>query len=312
MNSAAIKTHLTSTPKNPKPLVLQGLHITCNVSFLFGRASTASSCRALVVKCNGNLSEPSENGGLKDALLGMVDRRVEELLNKEENRTLFAELEKATQRVEIAKRELAEFERREIEAKQMRDYIIQLETRASEIAESQKEIAEARAMVEEAERVLSAKIDALETGTESTEIDREEERLESAKAAVVSAMVGTVAGLPISLTRLSTTSQLILPLAITFISCALFGVTFRYAIRRDLDNIQLKTGTSAAFAFVKGLGTLAGGPPLEVEVGSFLVHALDGAVYVSENLFIFVSAAVALDFCFKMRLLSPFPMQKSV
>ena len=54
------------------------------------------------------------------------------------------------------------------------------------------------------------------------------------------------------------------------------------------------------------------GPPLELNTGSFLSHAFDGAVYVSENLFLFVFASVGLDYCFKMKLLSPFPIKNSI
>lgn len=61
-----------------------------------------------------------------------------------------------------------------------------------------------------------------------------------------------------------------------------------------------------------GLATLGAGPPLELDMGSFLSHAFDGILYVSENLFIFVFASVGLDFCFKMGFLSPFPIKKSV
>lgn len=57
---------------------------------------------------------------------------------------------------------------------------------------------------------------------------------------------------------------------------------------------------------------LGSGPPLELNTGSFLSHAFDGAVYVSENFFLFVFAAVGLDYCFKMKLLSPFPIKKSI
>lgn len=105
-------------------------------------------------------------------------------------------------------------------------------------------------MVEEAESFLSQNEDGINEGDE---IDKDEERLESIKAASVSAIVGSLAGLPISFTQVANSSQLILPLAVTFVSCALFGVTFRYTIRRDLDNVQLKSGTSAAFGFVKGI-----------------------------------------------------------
>lgn len=89
------------------------------------------------MKCSKNGSSGSisgENGGnFKDILSGMVDERVDELLNKEENRVLLDGLEKATQRVEKAKRELAEIEKQEIEAKMMRDYINQLESKATEV-----------------------------------------------------------------------------------------------------------------------------------------------------------------------------------
>lgn len=183
------------------------------------------------------------------------------------------------------------------------------------IAECQREILEARTMVEDAERTLSlnktGEGDNFLYNSISEGIDRDNERLESLKSASISAVVGTLAGLPISFTQVSSTFQLILPLGITFISCALFGVTFRYTIRRDLDNIQLKTGTSAAFSFVKGLAMLGSGPPLEPNPESFFSHAFDGAVYISQNLLIFIFAAVGLDFCFKVGLLSPFPMKES-
>lgn len=55
-----------------------------------------------------------------------------------------------------------------------------------------------------------------------------------------------------------------------------------------------------------GLGTLGGGPLLEPNFQSFLSHAQDGTIYVCENLLIFVSVAVALDYCFKTRLLRAF------
>ncbi|EEF43431.1 uncharacterized protein LOC8288831 [Ricinus communis] len=293
---------------NPKSLFKKPFCITSpTCSRLFYRVTT-SLPKPLLVQCSKN-DDSQESNSLKDALSGMVDKQVEALFSREENRVLIDGLEKASQRLERAKRDLAEIERQELEAEQMRVYINQLESRASEIAECQQEIIEARAKVEEAERSLSLNKDP-EDGLGGETINKDEERWESIKAASISAFVGTLAGLPISLTQVTSIPQLILPSATTFISCALFGVTFRYAVRRDLDNFQLKTGTSAAFGFVKGLGTLAGGPPFELNPASFLSHALNGAVYVSENLLIFAFAAVSLDFCIKMRLLSPFPMKK--
>lgn len=102
--------------------------------------------------------------------------------------------------------------------------------------------------MEEAELSLNSASKEMESGMS----DKDKERLQSVIAASVSAVIGTLAELPISLSRVTSNTQLILPLAITFASCALFGVTFRYAVRRDLDNFQLKAGTSAAFGCVKG------------------------------------------------------------
>ncbi|EYU40691.1 hypothetical protein ABFS82_01G107900 [Erythranthe guttata] len=262
------------------------------------------------VKCSknenpgiGNENGNGNGGSLKNILSGMVNESViDELLNKEENRVLLDGLEQASRRVEIAKRNLAEIEKQEIEAKIMRDYINQLESKASEIEECQKEISEARAMVEEAERSL--------TVTDSS--SSSSERFQSVKAASVSAVIGTLVQIPISLTRVTTFSQLILPLSITFVTCALFGVTFRYAIRRDLDNFQLKSGTSAAFAFVKGLGMLGAGTALELNAESIISHAFDGSIYVSESLLIFLFAGVGLDLCIKLGILYPFPIDPSI
>ncbi|OIT34467.1 PREDICTED: uncharacterized protein LOC109244649 [Nicotiana attenuata] len=314
-----VATSISSLLPHPKILFSKRVYNPLKLS----DTSSFSRVKFLTINCsnsnninNNNSSGNGETGNLKDALTGIVDERVEELLNREENRVLLDGLEKATQRVEMAKKELADIERQELEVKLLKDYITQLETRTSEIAECQKDISEARAMIEEAERSLSAGDDArrrdASRGTDGDVINRDEERVESIKAASISAIVGTLAGLPISLSRITSYSELILPLSITFISCALFGVTFRYAVRRDLDNFQLKSGTSAAFGFVKGLATLGGGPPLELDTGSFWSHALDGAVYVSENLLIFLFAGVGLDLCFKLRILSPFPIDRSI
>lgn len=102
-------------------------------------------------------------------------------------------------------------------------------------------------MVEEAERSLS-----MSGGDNKGEITRDAERWESVKAGSVCALVGTLASVPIYLSKVTTSPELLLQLGVTFASCALFGVTFRYAVRRDVDDTHLKSGASAAFAVVKG------------------------------------------------------------
>ncbi|KAM6557777.1 hypothetical protein CsatB_004796 [Cannabis sativa] len=267
-------------------------------------SSSSYKNRIFRVRSSSSNGSPKKSFNLKDALAGVVDERVDELMNSEENKIMLQGLEKASMRVEKIKNEIAELEKQELEAQKMREYINQLETRASEIEDCQKEISEAKAMVEEAERSLSQSEDGV--------ISKDKERLESVKAASIAAIVGTLASLPISLTQVSTTSELILPLAITFASCALFGVTFRYTIRRDLDDVHLKTGAVAAFGVVKGLAALGEGQPLELNTESLLSHAFGGATFVSQNLLIFAFASIGLDYCFKARILSPFPMQKSI
>ncbi|XP_027190751.1 uncharacterized protein [Cicer arietinum] len=257
--------------------------------------------RIPLLKCRSG----SNSDDLKDAISGIVGEQVEELLSREENKVLLDRLDKASQRVEIAKRELAFIQKQELALKQYKDYTHQLEQKAFQIAESQREISEAKALIEEAERSLSVNVGGAE------EINRDEERWESVKAASVSALVGTLSGLPICFTQVTNITQLLLSLTINFICCALFGVTFRYTIRRDLDDFQLKTGVAAAFGVVKGLAMLSGGRLLELNFESLLSYARDGTIYVSENLLIFVSAAVSLDYCLKTRLLSPFPIDRT-
>ncbi|KAK2439695.1 homer protein [Trifolium repens] len=277
--------------------------------------SSSSSSGKTFFKCrssnnNSNNNNNSDDNNFKDALSGMMGEQVEELLSREENKVLMDRLEKASQRVENAKTELAFIQKQELALKQFKDYTQQLEGKASQIAQSQREISEAKAMLEEAERNLL--LNGRRRGeAQEQEIDRDEERLESLKAASISALVGTFSWLPLCFAQSTTTTQLLLSLAINFISCALFGVTFRYTVRTNLDDFQLKTGVAAAFAVVKGLAILSAGPLLELNFQSLLSYASDGTIYVSENLVIFLSAAISLDYCLKTRLLSPFPIDRT-
>ncbi|WVZ65638.1 hypothetical protein U9M48_014967 [Paspalum notatum var. saurae] len=244
-------------------------------------------------------------------LSSAVGEKVDELLRREENRALLEGVEDAERRVERARAALADIERQEAAARLAREEVRRLEKRRDEIAESQRELLQAREMIDEAQRSLSSSLEEGSFGDMSSgNIDEDSERLESVKAATVSSIVGVLSNLPISFYEVQDLPQLLLQSSIVFISCALFGVTFRYAVRRDLDNIQLKTGAPAAFAFVRGLALLESGRTLELSTDTLISVALDGAVSVVENIFIFLPAAIALDYCFKMRFLSPFPIRK--
>ncbi|KAG6505774.1 hypothetical protein ZIOFF_038139 [Zingiber officinale] len=79
-------------------------------------------------------------------------------------------------------------------------------------------------------------------------------------------------------------------------NCALFGVTFRYTVRGDLDNFQLKPGACAAFSVIKGLLEVETIKTFELDTESLISFSINGALHVFENIFTFLAAAVALDF----------------
>ncbi|KAJ0736682.1 hypothetical protein HanOQP8_Chr06g0207701 [Helianthus annuus] len=179
---------------------------------------------------------------------------------------------------------LDRFDKPDIKKQESMKNINQLE---SEIAGLQKQLLEAKTMMDEAQ-------------IGETERNPMEEKLESVKAASISAIVGTLASLPFALSHVTNMYDLTVSSAIFIITCALYGATYRYIIRRDLDDAHLKNGTSAAFGIVKGVATLDGQSSLD---------AFSGAICVSENVIIFFIAAAGLDICYKMGILNPFPLE---
>ncbi|KAG6509212.1 uncharacterized protein LOC121982481 isoform X1 [Zingiber officinale] len=269
------------------------------------RSCFISRSRSLRCLCS---ADPKGTGSRPDEI---VSGMVEKLLQREENKALLDGLEKASARVDRAREALADIERQEVEALRAKEYVRQLRSREAEIAESQRELLEARGKVEEAQRSLSANLDENDNIYGPSEvIDKDRERLESAKAALISAVTGTLASIPISLYQATSYPELITHLAVVSISCALFGVTFRYTVRGDLDNFQLKTGACAAFGVIKGLSEVETVKTFELDTQSLISFSIDGALHVSENIFTFLAAAVALDFCFKMAILKPFLLRK--
>lgn len=86
---------------------------------------------------------------------------------------------------------------------------------------------------------------------------QDSERTESGKAAAAAAAGGLAGYLPFFLLAGSSAPsglQGLLSLGAAVAGCVLFGVTYRYAVRQDADNLQLRGGAVAAFALVKALG----------------------------------------------------------
>jgi len=78
-------------------------------------------------------SDEKGSDDVKDALYGLVDEQVQELLSRKENKILLDGLEKASQRVEMAKRELELIQKQELAVKQLKDYVNQLEGEVLEV-----------------------------------------------------------------------------------------------------------------------------------------------------------------------------------
>lgn len=66
------------------------------------------------------------------------------------------------------------------------------------------------------------------------------EKVESAKAGAIAGAGGTLASLPYILAAGHPPLASALSVGTCLASCLLFGVTFRYAVRQDLQNLQLK------------------------------------------------------------------------
>jgi len=84
-------------------------------------------------KCYCRSSDEKGRDDVKDALYGLVDEQVQELLSRKENKILLDGLEKASQRVEMAKRELELIQKQELAVKQLKDYVSQLEGEIIEV-----------------------------------------------------------------------------------------------------------------------------------------------------------------------------------
>ncbi|DBB15201.1 hypothetical protein WJX82_004677 [Trebouxia sp. C0006] len=136
-------------------------------------------------------------------------------------------------------------------------------------------------------------------------IDQAAEKVESGKAAAIAGVAGGLASLPYILAAGHPPISAALSAAVCLVSCTLFGVTFRYAIRQDLQNLQLKGGVVAAFGLVRGS---AQADMLQLSVGNPFTPQLlaQAALVAGESMLTFAFAAVALETAFQNGQLKPF------
>ena len=136
---------------------------------------------------------------------------------------------------------------------------------------------------------------------------RGEARVASGLAALAAGAAGAAALAPFAAAAGGDSSFL---LAEAFASSAFFGVCYRYALRCDWDNTQIKSRAVGAFAVARGLGQadlLLGGGGLAGE-GVSLGEALGQALLLAgEGAVMFAAAAVALEFCTLQGWIAPVP-----
>ena len=91
------------------------------------------------------------------------------------------------------------------------------------------------------------------------------------------------------------------------LSCAAFGVTYRYAVRRDVENSELKGGVVGAFGLARGLSAAdvylrAASLEGDLDVASYAQAAL----LAGQGVLTFAFAALALEQAFERGIVKPF------
>ena len=175
---------------------------------------------------------------------------------------------------------------------------------------------------------LEAESAAALTASIAAEVDVDAERMETAKAGTAAAAGGVLCSLPVAVVTAAATaaaatatsggsaSQPLID-AVVYLggaaaSAFLFGLVYRYALRQDMTNVQLKGGVVAAFGLVRGIGqateilqnggsTTPVGTTVNVEVVLGTAAAAMG-----ESMLLFGFASVALEFAFQRGIVKPF------
>ncbi|KAI5074531.1 hypothetical protein GOP47_0010492 [Adiantum capillus-veneris] len=256
--------------------------------------SCSSSCG------DGELGEQQEN-----QIEWSVEGQVDKILG---DQALMQDLNAAVERVANARRELEALEEQERQASITHN----IDTANSLVAACQRDIFAAEMDLKNAEVALVRARAGMVSILGEEIFDKDLERLESAKAAGVCGMVGVLAGLPFfSLARDLNAMEMVASAAFILVSCAVFGLTYRYAVRRDLSNTQLRAGCIAAFSLVRCLAQVdavrlfAGLPQQDVAQ-----QLLQGCLFTGESIAIFAFAAVGLEYCFQQEIVSPFPLKQ--
>ena len=129
------------------------------------------------------------------------------------------------------------------------------------------------------------------------------ERLESLKIAVSSGIAGTLGDIPFLISSGIISDFDYKELVTAPILYALFGLVYRYAIRRD-SNPNLKQGVIGAFALTKAINIFHYN-----DQNIILINIFSSLLYLFFALFSYSCAAEALESGFRRKILFPFPKE---
>ncbi|KAK9861963.1 hypothetical protein WJX84_009465 [Apatococcus fuscideae] len=172
--------------------------------------------------------------------------------------------------------------------------------RRQDVHEAQQGLADALREFKEAQ---------LELQRQSSLVNQDLERIESGKAAAASGTVGLLASLPFIVAEGEPPAIALLSMATSLASGVLFGVVYRYALRQDTSNFQLKAGVVAAFGLVRGLAQAEAVLQSQQSSGSDLfsiTSLLQAAIPAGQSMLLFGFAGAILDYGLRRGLLQPF------
>ena len=145
-------------------------------------------------------------------------------------------------------------------------------------------------------RAAELEADAADAVRESVaaQADLEAERVESIKAGGAAAVGGALGSLPLLLANAGT----LLDLGGALTSSLLFGLVYRYAVRKDVENLQLRGGVVAAFGLVRGMALAV--PLLEgAVVGDDVIEIVGAAgLGMGASMLLFGFASVGVEAAF--------------
>lgn len=189
--------------------------------------------------------DDEEKMDLQNAVSELLNQNPEQVQRITDAATRVAELQMEQSRLADELKRMENESGEEMEARRQR---MAEEDAAGMIAEAEMQAAELllKAAQLQAEDAEAGKI------AYERENRMELDRIESLKAGVFSAAGGCLATLPL-MAASSSPARLLSSLIIVAGCSFLFGIVYRYVVRSDKENVQLKGGVVSAFGLVRGL-----------------------------------------------------------